>query len=229
MDKKNTMLLTVIAVATLLVAVVGATFAYFSISANATNNAETTVTGATAKVGTVTLSADKSPRLTLAATDFANTSDAKKAYYSTESGTPGEKADQTPVVKGSVSNSDTAVTYSCTASLNVSVDGIWSGEESATNDLATHTEEAVLTIGGLNNATVDSQTSKDIDLANITKSQDPLTLAFKLTGADTTDKGLVYASLMIKNTEGQQQGYLAGRTITTTVTVTNINCSPVAE
>lgn len=40
MDKKNTMLLTVIAIATLLVAVVGATFAYFSVTAS--NNATAT-------------------------------------------------------------------------------------------------------------------------------------------------------------------------------------------
>ena len=39
MDKKNTVLLTVIAVATLLVAVVGATFAYFS--ARVTENNKT--------------------------------------------------------------------------------------------------------------------------------------------------------------------------------------------
>jgi hypothetical protein len=46
MEKKNTILLTVIAIATLLVAVVGATFAYFTATVNTTNkdNATTTVT-----------------------------------------------------------------------------------------------------------------------------------------------------------------------------------------
>ena len=52
MDKKNTMLLTVIAIATLLVAVVGATFAYFSVTA--TNNA--TATTATALPSSVLVS-----------------------------------------------------------------------------------------------------------------------------------------------------------------------------
>ena len=47
MDKKNTMLLTVIAVATLLVAVVGATFAFFSVTGQA--QGETTVTANTGK------------------------------------------------------------------------------------------------------------------------------------------------------------------------------------
>ena len=51
MDKKNTLMLTVIAVATLLVAVVGATFAYFTATENATGT--TTVTTKTEKVGSV--------------------------------------------------------------------------------------------------------------------------------------------------------------------------------
>ncbi len=45
MDKKNTMLLTVIAVATLLVAVVGATFAYFSIVQSGSGSTETDFNG----------------------------------------------------------------------------------------------------------------------------------------------------------------------------------------
>ena len=51
MEKKNTVLLTVIAIATLLVAVVGATFAYFS--ANVTSTEKTTVTTTTAKANDV--------------------------------------------------------------------------------------------------------------------------------------------------------------------------------
>ena len=46
MDKKNTVLLTVIAVATLLVAVVGATFAYFSANVSEVNKTETTLKAA---------------------------------------------------------------------------------------------------------------------------------------------------------------------------------------
>jgi len=44
MERKNTILLTVIAVATLLVAVVGATFAYFTATVNTTNQANNTTT-----------------------------------------------------------------------------------------------------------------------------------------------------------------------------------------
>ena len=54
MEKKNTMLLTVIAVATLLVAVVGATFAYFSITVSG-EATSTAATATTAKIPTITL------------------------------------------------------------------------------------------------------------------------------------------------------------------------------
>ena len=54
MEKKNTILLTVIAVATLLVAVVGATFAYFTASTNA-GTAGNTNTATTATTGTVSI------------------------------------------------------------------------------------------------------------------------------------------------------------------------------
>lgn len=47
MEKKNTVLLTVIAIATLLVAVVGATFAYFA--SNSSSDAKATITTTTAK------------------------------------------------------------------------------------------------------------------------------------------------------------------------------------
>lgn len=63
MEKKNTVLLTVIAIATLLVAVVGATFAYFA--SNSSNDASATITTNTAKAmdlfkatGTVELALD---------------------------------------------------------------------------------------------------------------------------------------------------------------------------
>ena len=57
MERKNTMLLTVIAVATLLVAVVGATFAYYSVQTGA-NNSTHAINTTTGKAATVTYSAN---------------------------------------------------------------------------------------------------------------------------------------------------------------------------
>ena len=55
MEKKNTILLTVIAVATLLVAVVGATFAYFTATTGAGDPNDTATTGTATTVGGVNL------------------------------------------------------------------------------------------------------------------------------------------------------------------------------
>lgn len=57
MEKKNMVLLTVIAVATLLVAVVGATFAYFTATVDTTGN-NTTTTVKTAQIASVSWVAD---------------------------------------------------------------------------------------------------------------------------------------------------------------------------
>ncbi len=70
MEKKNTMLLTVIAVATLLVAVVGATFAYFSITAS--GNSTTVVNTQTQKLPTITMTEGKSTfGISVTASDMA--------------------------------------------------------------------------------------------------------------------------------------------------------------
>ncbi len=81
MEKRNTMLLTVIAVATLLVAVVGATFAYFSLSVSGSaNSSKATVT--TRSVGLVKITGTND-NLTLKVTpqDMANPASANEYYY----------------------------------------------------------------------------------------------------------------------------------------------------
>lgn len=55
MEKKNTILLTVIAVATLLVAVVGATFAYFTANVTTTNSEKNTTTVTTRTIASATM------------------------------------------------------------------------------------------------------------------------------------------------------------------------------
>ena len=72
MDKKNTMLLTVIAVATLLVAVVGATFAYFNVSSD-TTTATTSVVTKVEAVGTVAVANGSALKLDITAAQMSET------------------------------------------------------------------------------------------------------------------------------------------------------------
>lgn len=90
MDKKNTMLLTVIAIATLLVAVVGATFAYFSISADATGVTTTNVKGQATSTGAITMVTEtENLYLKLSAAEMSQTAagESGKIYYATTTAT----------------------------------------------------------------------------------------------------------------------------------------------
>lgn len=93
MDKKNTMLLTVIAIATLLVAVVGATFAYFSISADATGIKTTNVNGSATSTGAITMVTNtENLYLKLSAAEMTKevASTTGKIYYATKTATTPE-------------------------------------------------------------------------------------------------------------------------------------------
>ena len=83
MERKNTMLLTVIAVATLLVAVVGATFAYYSVQGGA-NSSTTAINTSTGAAATVTYTAGEDQLyLKVTAAQMAQT--AQGIYYAQDS------------------------------------------------------------------------------------------------------------------------------------------------
>ena len=119
MEKKNTILLTVIAVATLLVAVVGATFAYFTATAGSTGDEQATGTATAATVAEVGLT-------TTALTGSNNT------IY------PGTMNYAGLSVVGTQSGTTTGgatydITYSISGTITVSGEGFTAtGEESAT-------------------------------------------------------------------------------------------------
>ena len=150
MDKKNTMLLTVIAVATLLVAVVGATFAYFAISTN-TDSSNTTITGSTEKVvtGAIALKGTSTLKLELSAEDMSKANE-DTYYYAGESTrtqgakSEGDKSSEHKVTVGTVSLGNTGtegVTYKCTANYTIKMDK--TGQAIVFND---DNDDAVLTL-----------------------------------------------------------------------------------
>lgn len=99
MEKKNTILLTIIAVATLLVGVVGATFAYFTATVN-TKNEENSTTNI------------KTSTLVSAAMDFGSLVTSNNAL-------PGYKALKTVTVKGAGNAGDQPVSAIITLTPNV--------------------------------------------------------------------------------------------------------------
>ncbi len=156
MEKKNTLLLTVIAVATLLVAVVGATFAYFgSFTTTVDNKAGVNVTTEAAKSSTFTTnsaslklnvagsemlkgtgaatavgtySGDKAElSVSLTATDTATTTTCKyDIYFQYDDGSAVYGAAATPVTAGT---DNKEFTYTLTPSTGITVEATYAATE----------------------------------------------------------------------------------------------------
>ncbi len=235
MDKKNTMLLTVIAVATLLVAVVGATFAYFAISTDKGASSKTTITGSTenTKVGSVALKGNEALTMNLTAEDMALTH-ADHTFYANESGNATMDTEE-KITVGTVtlSGSDTGIVYSCKAVYKVTYDdsdvinagGItWEEDDAAVLKLygadgnVTVTEDDNYTSAGL----------KLIDLKTAAATGKTVNVTFKLTGG-TSETAILQASLGIKNSQSEQQDRLAGKKFKVNLEATSFECDTVAS
>ena len=243
MDKKNTMLLTVIAVATLLVAVVGATFAFFAISTN-TNNANTTITGSTEGVVTapIALTGTSTLKLELSAEDM---SEANQGYYyfagdnttvkSTQKDDLGKVEDH-KVTIGTVTlgqSGSAGVTYKCTANYTIKIDKI--SDQAIT---FVSTDDAVLTLYDddgvvVNTADGFANAKTGISLSDLTTAGAAGlsgTVDFTLTSeAESDATKTLQASLRIKNSKEEQQDNLAGKSFNITFEATSFECDTVAS
>ncbi len=110
-NKKNTILLTVIAVATLLVAVVGATFAYFTAQGGSASQADVVVN--TGKAGSSSLGTFKAINIYADATNFAQ---GKGDQTGTSTGTV-EWTAPTNVKGGEVAEADRTMCYTATLAI----------------------------------------------------------------------------------------------------------------
>lgn len=229
MDRKNTMLLTVIAVATLLVAVVGATFAYFSISG--TNNSGTTVvTTQTGSVGTVTLtSPNTSLKLNLAASDMAENLGGTVSYYSvlsssTDNYQTTDSGALQQVLLATVVDTNTETEYKCTGSVKVVLASSKTGSTALANLVDGDGE---LVFGGVLAGTTKKLTeikTTDAGTGNVTYETTIDNVLFEglKSGVDKD----VTAYLKINNTTAAQD-YLQGENLTVSITAPTFACEVV--
>ena len=219
--RKKTMLLTVIAVATLLVAVVGATFAYFSLSVSG----EATATQAAVKTpsaSTVTLTgSNKNLHLQVNAVDMAQSGqgvyyaiseDDEKYNVMKDSGSiHGDRDEEKKyeIAKVVLSNAAEKTEYTCGYKVTIS---------SAIN-LSTLTKgDLVLKLEGPGIGDVSGDT-KEVDLSELTGEETTVeaTGNFKLNSSKLSD--VVKASLSLKNSEDPNQATtLANKDLTITIT-----------
>lgn len=235
MDKKNTMLLTVIAVATLLVAVVGATFAYFAISTDKGASSKATITGSTenTKVGSVALKGNENLTMNLTAEDMAKTHSGH-TFYANDAGNATIDAEQKLTVgTATLSNSDSGIVYSCKAVYKVTYDD--SDEINAGGITWEEDDAAVLKLYGADsNVTVtedESYTSEGLKLSDLKEASTggkTVNVTFKLTGG-SSETATLQASLAIKNSESEQQGRLANKKFKVNLEATSFECDIVAS
>lgn len=219
MDKKNTMLLTVIAIATLLVAVVGATFAYFSIQADNSGIKATDVTGTAKSTGAITMvSLDKDLSLTLTGTEMVESAQ-NTPYYATT--TPEDKpflTDQATATYDlatfSLASGETK--YDCTYKYAVTITGVDAYDFSGDKAHMADDIKVVFAGAGLQGETV--MTVAELKAAGTTGIE--LSGTVEDLTATVDQKITVYSSF--ENTT-EVQDYLAGINYTITITPDTAN------
>lgn len=231
MERKNTMLLTVIAVATLLVAVVGATFAYYSV-VNGTDSSTTNVNTSTEKIGTVTLqNLIPSLYLNVTATQMAQ-DNAGDDFYAVAGNDATATASATSVThdiaKIKSENGETDTVYYCSFDVTVTTtngQGKSSAEGSAWDSLEDEDAGLVLTVGTVTGATIDikdngtSILGTEIPL-NSVKTAKPYSGTAQYTG---NKENLIKAQAIFHNLDEEQKD-VADLGIVTSVVIDNLNC-----
>ncbi len=220
MEKKNLMFLSLVAVATLLVAVVGASFAYFNIMSSSTSST-TTITGTTPNIGTVGTTGGVSLYLKPTAAQMASNATGNKYAIV---GTSGDAVTQAPspvIATIKVSGGDTATTYTCTGNIKVTLPE----NSSSAND---NTIKDALTAGNLfikftkGGTTVTTLNEKDIDL--FTAVESGLTENYTVTLKGANAQAQIKADVYLKNIDGNQNT-LINKTIKVNIVATTTSCS----
>ena len=225
MEKKNTMLLTVIAVATLLVAVVGATFAYFSLST--TGGSNTTATISTPKVGQALISTKQnSLLLTLTAQDMDKSKAGTTYYASTTGVTPGS-ATPIPIAEVTLSGAQDTAKYSCTTTVTVTADKSDSFDDVPNMLSSLEKGWAKLSLSGSVTADIDIADLKDTNTREETG-----TYELEVSSAGSVTKDILSAVLSFTNTADTEevpnsgnQNAVAGKTLKVKVEVKEGTCT----
>ena len=214
MDKKNTMLLTVVAVATLLVAVVGATFAFFT--AQNTASGSTTVTTTTETIGAVTVS-NPTPamKIKLAAADMDEQSATTPYWATATAANYVTTAEHAVVGQLGVDGGVDATVYECSYFMNIVKPELIKAEDMAI---------IFTTVGDQNTeVSIENVTSgQEIDLFNAKSSYK---VSFTRTG-DTGETGVDLVKVAVRLTNrNAEQNYFAGQTMITSVTNDGMTCT----
>ena len=209
------MLLTVIAVATLLVAVVGATFAYFSLSAKGESSTTGTVT--TPKIGTATMTPKVTDLYLTLTPENMSGANKENTYYATkDSSGVGGTSSPIAIVGAKLEGAQEGDSYVCKTTVKVTASG------GMLSKLQSGWAKLSLTGSGATDAS-------DIDISSLTSTGGSSTYTGTATltageGGSATVDAIVNAVLSFENTEAVQND-IAGETLTVKIEVTGGECT----
>ena len=223
MDKKNTMLLTVIAVATLLVAVVGATFAFFSVTGENSTSTGAAVTATTgdSQIGAVSIATTNAAmHITTTAAEFAQSAGGTaywaKAGAAGNSGTADFNASETDIVAFTLTATGSGVHYVCT--VGVTADTTITGGTSPA--LVAGEYALVLKSGAADTNEMEVVTATSTN-TNISK-----TFTIYVDGGSTAT---ITAAAKLVNTTSAQNPRLVNASISTALAVSSFSCNTTAS
>ena len=204
-NKKKKIRLLIIGLIVLLITIIGATYAYFSITGT-NNSSSSVITNTFGESGNVTLTGSNTLHITLNATDMA-TNNKGNIYYATDVQSENYKTTSTSyeVAKATVVGGDDSQSYSnCKFNLNVALSG----------DMANLLQEGDMKI------TFSGAYTGTYDLSNLSSPYE-VTLS-NLSGTNRTQS--INAVVEFNNLD-KDQVYLAGKTLTITLTNTDFSCN----
>ena len=224
MDKKNTMLLTVIAVATLLVAIVGATFAYFSVTGSNTSTT-TTANVTTARAGSVSLTQGISNMyLDITSAQMAQSNYGTDYYAMATETTAATTAQEHVLATVAAAGGETNSTYYCTVGYSIQVTQIANSSNSAY--AALESEDAAFVI------TVVPETSSNNTATLFAGSRSLTTLKTQETGTSTItihgNTNLILKGDVILHNLNKSQNDLAELGANISFNITSFSCDTAA-
>ncbi len=209
-EKNKRRIVLLFGIVAILVALSGATFAYFQITTE-TSNSKATITGSTPASGLVTLNQGvDNLHLNISASDMSLNNKGKE-YYGTDDDqnyVDTEVLGTKTIADVTLSGGEETTKYSCTAKLTVSKD-------------ETDTMIEVLQPGDMILQFKGNIISEKLDLSDL-KDNNPkeYNLSFKITG---NNKEEIQAYIKLLNKE-EQQNYLAGRKLNIDITTSELKC-----
>ena len=207
MKNKKTIILTSIALVTLLVIVIGATYSYFTGSNTISGTTNLTIT--TEKIGTITITNPTEViSMKLTAADMDELSKGVSYYATTSGANNASTAEYNPVSRLKIENGEDNTVYNCSYTINVEKSElIKSGDASL-----------IFTLDG---ASIEGITSgAEIDMYGAASSY---IVKFNYTG-NIDAKDIVKVAIKYNNTS-EDQRYLSGQTLITTITNSELDCT----